>query len=189
MDHNRKSPSGVGAPAPQTVRSQASGVSAREKTGLSGKDGIAIIGMSGRFPMADDVSEFWRNLVDGRDCISEIPKERWDWRAVYGDPVREANKTNVKWGGFIRGIDEFDPLFFGISPREAELMDPQQRLVMTYVWKAIEDAGLSVATVFQYFSGGSGRTFHDDKKKINDVAEALAFADRMKQPEHSTLYF
>lgn len=65
----------------------------------------------------------------------------------------------------------------------------QNEVLTTDELKAIEDAGLSVATVFQYFSGGSGRTFHDDKKKINDVAEALAFADRMKQPEHSTLYF
>ena len=82
-------------------------------------DAVAVIGMSGRFPMAEDIPALWRNLVEGRDCIGEIPPERWDWRAVYGDPLQEANKTNVKWGGFIDGVDEFDPLFFGISPREA----------------------------------------------------------------------
>ena len=103
--------------------------------------------MSGRFPMAEDVPALWRNLVEERDCIVEIPNERWDWRAVYGDPLKEANKTNIKWGGFIDGVDEFDPLFFGISPREAELMDPQQRLMMTYIWKAIEDAGYSAASL------------------------------------------
>ena len=110
-------------------------------------DAVAVIGMSGRFPMADDVAAFWRNLVEARDCIVEIPGERWDWRAFYGDPLMEANRTNIKWGGFIDGIDEFDPLFFGISPREAELMDPQQRLMMTYIWKAIEDAGYSAASL------------------------------------------
>ena len=110
-------------------------------------DAVAVIGMSGRFPMAEDVAALWRNLVEGRDCIVEIPGERWDWRAVDGDPFKEANKTNVKWGGFIDGIGEFDPLFFGISPREAELMDPQQRLMMTYIWKAIEDAGYSAASL------------------------------------------
>ena len=97
--------------------------------------------------MADDVAALWRNLVEGRDCITEIPGERWDWQAVYGDPLTQANKTNVKWGGFIDGIGEFDPLFFGISPREAELMDPQQRLMMTHIWKAIEDAGYSAASL------------------------------------------
>ncbi len=104
---------------------------------------IAIVGISGIFPQAKDIPAFWENLAEGRDCISEIPKDRWDWKSYYGDPFKEANKTNIKWGGFIEGVDEFDPLFFGISPKEAELMDPQQRLLMTYVWKVIEDAGYS----------------------------------------------
>jgi acyl transferase domain-containing protein/acyl carrier protein/SAM-dependent methyltransferase len=108
---------------------------------------VAIIGVSGIFPMANDLDEFWKNLEEGRDCISEIPEDRWDWREFYGDPRKEVNKTNVKWGGFIEGIDEFDPVFFGISPREAEIMDPQQRLLMTYVWKVIEDAGYSAQSL------------------------------------------
>jgi acyl transferase domain-containing protein/pimeloyl-ACP methyl ester carboxylesterase/acyl carrier protein len=108
---------------------------------------IAIIGMSGIFPMARDLNQFWENLVEGKDCISEIPKDRWDWREYYGDPKTEKNKTNIKLGGFIDGVDEFDPLFFGISPREAELMDPQQRLLMTYIWKAIEDAGYAAKSL------------------------------------------
>lgn len=110
-------------------------------------EGIAIVGMSGVFPGARDLDEFWNNLVNGRDCITEIPKERWDWREYYGDPAKEADKTNIKWGGFIEGVDEFDPLFFGISPRQAELMDPQQRLLMTCCWKAIEDAGYSAQSL------------------------------------------
>jgi acyl transferase domain-containing protein/pimeloyl-ACP methyl ester carboxylesterase/acyl carrier protein len=108
---------------------------------------IAIIGMSGIFPEARDLNEFWENLLEGKDCIREIPKERWDWRSFYGDPKQENNKTNIKWGGFIQGIDEFDSLFFGISPREAEIMDPQQRLLMTYIWKAIEDAGYAAKSL------------------------------------------
>jgi hypothetical protein len=55
--------------------------------------------------------------------------------------AREANRSNIKYGGFIDGVDEFDPMFFGISPKEAELMDPQQRLMMIHIWKALEDAG------------------------------------------------
>ncbi len=101
---------------------------------------IAIIGISGLFPMARDVEAFWKNLEEGRDCISEIPKDRWDWREY-------ERETQIRWGGFIEGIAEFDPLFFGISPREAERMDPGQRLLMTLVWQALENAGYSGATL------------------------------------------
>jgi len=108
---------------------------------------IAIVGMSGCFPMAKDLEAFWDNLVQGKDCIAEIPEDRWDWRAYYGDPALEANKSNIKWGGFIEGIADFDAKFFGISPKEAEAMDPQQRLLLTYAWRAIEDAGYSPASL------------------------------------------
>jgi polyketide synthase PksN len=102
---------------------------------------IAIIGMSACFPQARDIDAFWQNLREGRDSITEVPKDRWDWRELFGDPMRERNKTNIKWGGFVDGVAEFDPLFFGISPGEAEWMEPQQRLMMTHTWSAIEDAG------------------------------------------------
>jgi rhizoxin synthesis polyketide synthase RhiC len=105
------------------------------------QDGVAIVGMSGQFPGAADLEEFWANLVNGKDAITEIPPDRWNWQEVWGDPRREPNKTNVRWGGFIRDVTTFDPLFFRISPREAEAMDPQQRLLMMYVWRVIEDAG------------------------------------------------
>ncbi|MGP3781688.1 beta-ketoacyl synthase N-terminal-like domain-containing protein [Bacillus sp. 4A_MP3] len=74
--------------------------------------------------MAEDIEAYWQNLKEGKDCMTEIPKDRWDWRDYYGDPAKEANKTNVNQGGFIDGIAEFDPLFFGISPREAEQIGP-----------------------------------------------------------------
>ncbi|MGW1373518.1 SDR family NAD(P)-dependent oxidoreductase [Streptomyces sp. NPDC002446] len=104
-------------------------------------DPIAVVGMSGRFPQAEDLDAFWRNLRDGRDCIAEVPADRWDWRALFGDPLQEPGRTNVKWGGFMDGVADFDPLFFGIAPKDAVHMDPQQRLLMLYVWKALEDAG------------------------------------------------
>jgi acyl transferase domain-containing protein/acyl carrier protein len=129
------------------VRTVALSASEPSQTDKSIPEPIAIVGMSGIFPMAKDVNEFWKNLMEGKDCITEIPKDRWDWQECYGDPKKDANKTNIKWGGFIDGIAEFDPFFFGISPREAELMDPQQRLAMTYVWKAIEDAGYSAQSL------------------------------------------
>ncbi|TMC17447.1 MAG: SDR family NAD(P)-dependent oxidoreductase, partial [Chloroflexi bacterium] len=108
---------------------------------------IAIIGMSGCFPQAWDGESLWSNLLEGKDCISEIPASRWDWQTYFGDPTTEENKTNIKWAGIVEGIETFDPLFFGISPHEAEQMDPQQRLLMMYVWKAIEDAGYDASSL------------------------------------------
>ncbi|WP_329395186.1 SDR family NAD(P)-dependent oxidoreductase [Streptomyces melanogenes] len=108
---------------------------------------IAIIGMSGSFPQAPDLAAFWENLRDGKDCITEIPEDRWDWRAMHDDPATPANRRHVRWGGFLDAVDRFDPLFFGISPREATAMDPQQRLLLTHVWNALEDAGLAPSSL------------------------------------------
>ncbi len=123
-------------PVPRLALSTPHGASHGSQQGA-----VAVIGLSGRFPMAADPQELWRNLLAGRDCISEIPPERWDWRQWYGDPETERDKTNVKWGGFIDGVELFDPLFFGISGTEAEAMDPQQRLLLMHAWQAMEDAG------------------------------------------------
>ena len=120
--------------------SQAKGSSALKSS--IDNEPIAIIGVSGIFPMASDINEFWQNIMEGKDCITTIPEKRWDWREYYGDPKHEA-RSNVKWGGFINGVAEFDPLFFGISPQEAEFMDPQQRLFLENCWHCFEDAGLS----------------------------------------------
>lgn len=116
-------------------------------------DAIAIVGMAGKFPGADDLEIFWENVEQGRNCIVEVPETRWRWQEHYGDPVKERGKTRIKWGGFIEGIDEFDPLFFGIAPREAELMDPQQRLLMTYSWLALEHAGIAPSSLSEQTTG------------------------------------
>ena len=102
---------------------------------------VAIIGMSGRYPMAPNLAAFWDNLRSGRHCISEIPAERWDWREYFDPDPNAAGKTYSRWGGFLSGIDRFDPLFFGIAPTDAAQMDPQERLFLETAWSAIEDAG------------------------------------------------
>ena len=106
-----------------------------------GEEPIAIIGLSGRYPGAYDAASFWENLKKGKDCIVEVPKERWDHSLYYDEDKEKMGKSYSKWGGFIKGIDEFDPLFFNISPREAELMDPQERLFLETVEGTLEDAG------------------------------------------------
>ncbi|WP_437483074.1 SDR family NAD(P)-dependent oxidoreductase [Sorangium sp. So ce1014] len=108
---------------------------------------IAIVGVCGRYPMAEDLAAFWRNLAEGRDCIREIPAERWDHTAYY-DPTRhKPGKTYLRWGGFLDGVDCFDASFFSITPREAEVLDPQERLFLEAAWHTIEDAGYTRASL------------------------------------------
>ncbi|MFD4506944.1 SDR family NAD(P)-dependent oxidoreductase, partial [Streptomyces sp. NPDC058457] len=102
---------------------------------------VAVIGMAGRYPGAPDLDAFWQRLVDGDDCVTEIPADRWD-HSLYYDPAKgAAGRTYGKWGGFLDRAYHFDPLFFGISRREAERMDPQERLFLSTCWHALEDAG------------------------------------------------
>lgn len=102
---------------------------------------IAIIGMAGRFPMSNDMEELWDNISTGKDCIVEIPKERWDYRKYFDTDKNERGKSYSKWGGFIDNYDKFDPLFFKISPREADFLDPQERVFLETAWETVEDAG------------------------------------------------
>ncbi|HEY0837671.1 MAG TPA: SDR family NAD(P)-dependent oxidoreductase, partial [Azospirillum sp.] len=102
-------------------------------------DGIAVIGMSGQFPGARTVEEFWRNMMEGVDPVVELPAHYLDPRSY--SPEKQPGKSYCKWGGVLEGRDCFDPLFFNISPREAESMNPHQRLILQESWRALEDAG------------------------------------------------
>lgn len=137
---------------------------------LSSTD-IAVIGMSGIFPNSADLDEFWQNLMTKKDLISEIPSNRWDWRDYYGEGE---DKTKIKWGGFINGIDEFDLAFFSISPHEAQRMDPQQRLFLQTVWKTMEDAGYTkeqLSTIKTgIFVGVASADYAELLQKSNDVS-------------------
>ncbi|OKP52612.1 polyketide synthase [Serratia marcescens] len=106
---------------------------------------IAIVGMSGQFPKAKNLQQFWENVRTGADCISEVPAERWPLAAFFDENPQAPGKTYSKWMGVLDDADKFDPLFFNISPREAELMDPQQRVFLEACWGCIEDAGYNPA--------------------------------------------
>ena len=108
---------------------------------------IAIIGISGRYPRANNVQAFWENLRSGMDCIEEIPIERWDYRRDYSPERGAVGRSCSKWGGFLEGVDRFDPLFFKISPLQARAMDPQERLFLETAWSTIEDAGYTRASL------------------------------------------
>ena len=112
-------------------------------------DDIAIIGLSGQYPMANDLQEFWENLQIGKDCITEIPTERWDHAQYFNPDKHKVGTSYGKWGGFIQDYDKFDPLFFNISPHEATIMDPQERLFLQTSWATLEDAGYTTKNLYE----------------------------------------
>ena len=100
--------------------------------------GIAIIGMAGRFPGADNVDDLWVNLCDGVESITFFTDEELDPSI---DPMLRSNPDYVKARGILEDADKLDAAFFGMSPREAEIMDPQQRIFLEVAFEALENAG------------------------------------------------
>jgi phthiocerol/phenolphthiocerol synthesis type-I polyketide synthase E len=112
-----------------------------ESTQLAGRwnDGIAIIGMSARFPRSRNVQEFWERLLAGEILISELSKEELRTAGVDGATLSSAGY--VRRGNAIEDADLMDAEFFGLSRREAEITDPQQRVFLECAWEALEHAG------------------------------------------------
>ena len=104
---------------------------------------IAIVAVACRFPGAADPEAFWEVLSGGVDAIREVPDDRFDIDEFYDPDPETPGKIYSRFGGFLDGIDGFDPEFFGISPREAVWIDPQQRLMLEIVWEGLERAGYS----------------------------------------------
>ncbi|NFF81602.1 amino acid adenylation domain-containing protein [Clostridium botulinum] len=148
----------------------------------SDKD-IAIIGMSGRFPNAENLKIYWENISSGKNCIGEIPKERiadtetylkrfYYKELVEAGVIKEDGHLDLKYNirGYLKEIDKFDPNFFNISPREAKSMDPCQRLFLEEAYLALEDAGY----VFDSLNGSKTGVFvgmdHVAELKYKEIA-------------------
>ncbi|HEX3252547.1 MAG TPA: type I polyketide synthase, partial [Pyrinomonadaceae bacterium] len=108
------------------------------------REGIAVIGMSGRFPGARNLDEFWHNLREGVESISFFTKDELDAAGV--DRAHLESPEYVRAGAVLDDVDKFDAAFFGFSPREAEIMDPQYRFFITQVREAIESSGYDPET-------------------------------------------
>jgi len=102
-------------------------------------DGIAIVGIAGRFPQSPNLQRFWENLCRGFEGISFFSDEDLEQAGISPDLLRSPNYVKAK--GFLDDADLFDAGFFGFSPREAELTDPQIRLFLETAWEVLESAG------------------------------------------------
>lgn len=105
---------------------------------------LAIVGMAGQFPDAQNIAEYWQNLVSGTKSIRTLTDE--ELLAAGVDPSLLNHPDYVKVGTVVKDIDLFDASFFGFTPREAETMDPQTRLFLQCAWTALEDAAYDPGT-------------------------------------------
>lgn len=107
-------------------------------------EGIAIIGMASRYPNADNLSDFWKVISGGIDCVSDCPDERKKDIDEYLDNIgQDKNQRKYRKAAYLKEIDKFDYEFFRIPPKEAGLMDPHQRLFLETAFHAVEDSGYS----------------------------------------------
>lgn len=75
----------------------------------SGTEDIAIIGVSGRYPMSDSLEELWAHLIAGDNCITEAPESRWRTsllKTLSKESIQPADQK--RYGGFLQDIEAFD---------------------------------------------------------------------------------
>ena len=123
-------------------------------------DGIAIVGIAGRFPGSRNCDEFWQNLREGREGLTFFTDEELEAVGCVLGPERG---KRVRSRGVVDDAELFDAAFFGYTPREAEIMDPQQRVFLEVAWTALENAGLDpdrVPGAVGVFAGASINTYY-----------------------------
>jgi len=121
---------------------------------------MAVVGMSCRFPGANNADEYWKLMAEGREAIRKFPIERERAACLHlPDSLLHAGLLNCP-------IDEFDAKFFGISPREAVLIDPQQRLLLEVTWECLENAGINPQTLRDSDTGVFVGMWQQDYERI-----------------------
>ena len=136
--------------------------------------GIAVIGMSGRFPGAPGVDAFWENLRHGIESIARFSA---DQLAAAGIPPSLIDHPRfVNAGGAIEGIELFDAGLFGYNPREAEMIDPQHRIFLECAWESLEHAGYNPFTyegLIGVYAGTGSSTYQERLKTDPELAGLL----------------
>lgn len=101
---------------------------------------VAIIGMACIYPGAKNIDEYWANILNGVDCVTEVPDDRWNKELYFDNNSNDGEMSPSKWGGFIPRID-FDPMTFGIPPQSLAAIDPTQLLALLVAKQALDNAG------------------------------------------------
>ena len=101
---------------------------------------IAIVGAGCLLPGAQGLETFWRNLLDQRSVIREIPPERWDWRLYFDSDQEARDRIYSRWGGFLDPV-AFNPLAHGIPPAALPSISTGQLLTLEVMRRALDDAG------------------------------------------------
>ncbi|KAJ5658159.1 polyketide synthase [Penicillium longicatenatum] len=143
------------------------------------KNEIAVVGMAVDMPGAPDVNSLWKNLMQGVDSSSEIPKSRFNVDDYYKRDGKKGNGNRflrTRYGNFLQNAFLFDPELFNISRREASSMDPQQRVLLQTAYRALEDAGYTpdsttsfARDTFGCWVGASTLDWVDNLRNDNDV--------------------
>lgn len=149
------------------------------------EDGIAIIGMAGKFPGAKSTDELWQILEQGKETTKLFTKTELD--STIPDEIKN-DASYVAARGVIDDADKFDAAFFGMNPKVAELMDPQQRIMLETAWAALENAGYSTDKFQQLigvFAGMGNNTYFthnvlSDKEAIERVGSFLVMTANEK---------
>ena len=130
-------------------------------------NGVAIIGIVGRFPGANNIDQLWQNLCQGKESITFFNDDDLDPSI---DISVRVNPNYVRARGVFDALDQFDPKFFGMTPREAEIMDPQQRIFLEIAWEAFENAGYNAESyngLIGVFAGTGLNTYYPNNILTN----------------------
>jgi len=141
---------------------------------MTSSTAIAIIGLSGRFPGANTLEQFWLNLQQGIESIQRFTPEEMIACGVPSEVARDPSYVPAK--GIVEDIAGFDAAFFGYSPREASYMDPQHRVFLECAWEALEHSGYdplsASATIGLYAGCGDATYLYHLLQSKKDLAEA-----------------
>jgi acyl transferase domain-containing protein len=139
---------------------------------------IAVVGMAGRFPAADDLDAFWRSLRDGVECIRTSTPDELRASGYFDEQVL-ADPAFVPRFGALNEVESFDAAFFGYNPREAEAMEPAHRLFLECCWEALENGGVDPARAEGNVGvfGGAGTPYYTEEHVRRNAAVMAAIGE------------